>query len=91
VIIISHNGFNLTPNWNSIVIVPVSTSQNQAMRSPTTVNLPSGSGGLEKDSVALCHQITTLDKSKLQKKLGSLSDIEIKEIEQSIKFALAMS
>lgn len=90
VIIISHDGFNLTQNWKSIIIVPISTSQKQSLRTPTTVSLSSGSGGLEKDSIALCHQITTLDKSKLQKKLGTLSENEIKEVEQSIKFSLGM-
>ena len=30
VIIVSHNGFNQTPNWRSIIVVPVSTSVAQA-------------------------------------------------------------
>jgi len=32
-----------------------------------------GDGGLVSDSVALCHQLRVLDKSRLQRKLGELS------------------
>ena len=87
VIIISHDGFNTTTNWNSIIIVPISTSEKQAKRTPTTVFLSKESSGLDKDSNVLCHQITTLDKSKLHKKIGTLSSIQI---EQAIQYALAI-
>ncbi len=90
VVIISHNSFNHIPNWNSIIVIPVSTSQKQAVRTPTVVFLPKNTAGLDKDSHVLCHQITTLDKSKLQKKVGSLSEEHIKGIEKAISYALDM-
>ena len=61
VILVSHDGFNQTPSWKSIIVVPISTSASQGKRGPTIVELPSGSVGLPKASVAVCHQVTTLD------------------------------
>lgn len=72
VVVISHDGFNQVPTWRSVIVVPISTSAIQAQRGPTAVSLPAGAGGLPKASVALCHQITTLDRSKLTQRLGQL-------------------
>ncbi|WP_445630801.1 type II toxin-antitoxin system PemK/MazF family toxin [Nostoc sp. DSM 114167] len=35
--------------------------------------IQSGEGGLERDSVALCHQLRVIDKTRLQIKLGILT------------------
>src|SRR6185437_14796455 len=70
VVVVSHDGFNQTPGWMSIIVVPVSTSASQARRGPTVVLLPAGATGLSKASVAVCHQVTTLDRSKLSKRAG---------------------
>ncbi len=88
VIILSHDGFNKTPGWRSVIVVPVSTSAGQAMRGPTAVSLPKGAAGLKKDSVALCHQITTLDRAKLTQRLGNLSSDLLNQVEEGIKAAI---
>lgn len=72
VIVVSHDAFNDTPGWRSVIVVPVSTSPAQAGRGPTAVPLPRGAGGLARPSVALCHQVTTLDRGKLARRIGSL-------------------
>ena len=72
VIVVSHDGFNQAPAWHSVIVVPVSTSGAQARRGPTAVPIPEGIGGLSKSSVALCHQVTTLDRQKLSRRLGHL-------------------
>ncbi len=88
VIIISHDGFNQTPNWRSIIVIPISTSNNQARRGLTAIIIEKGEAGLIQDSVALCHQVTTLDRSKLKQKLGELSDAKLSEIENGLKAAM---
>ncbi len=88
VVIMSHDSFNLTPGWRSIIIVPISTSATQAMRGPTAIHLPKGAGGLKKESIALCHQVTTLDRSKLTERIGSLPRKFLDEIENGLKAAL---
>lgn len=90
VIIVPHDGFNETPNWRSIIVVPLSTSVNQARRSLTAIPLFEREGGIREDSVALCHQITTIDKNKLKEKLGTLTAEQMSEIESGIKAATDM-
>jgi mRNA interferase MazF len=88
VIVVSHDGFNRTPGWRSVIVVPVSTSEVQARRGPTAVYLPQGAGGLESDSIALCHQVTTLDRAKLTKRLGTLPEDLLNEVGEGLKAAL---
>jgi mRNA interferase MazF len=72
VVVVSHDGFNQTPAWKSIIVVPLTTSGMQAKRGPTVVEIPAGTAGLSKQSLAVCHQVTTLDRAKLTKGIGSL-------------------
>lgn len=88
VIVVSHDGFNEALNWRSILVVPLSTSERQAARGPTAVPLPSGAGGLTHDSVALCHQVTTLDRAKLAKRLGALNAEDVARVNAGLKAAL---
>lgn len=88
VIVVSHDGFNQVRDWRSVIVVPLSTSGAQKRRGPTAVPLPSGSGGLDSDSVALCHQVTTLDRAKLSRRLGSLADHELDSVGRGLQIAL---
>src|ERR1039458_9196863 len=71
VIVISHDGFNETPSWRSIIVVPLSTSAAQGKRGPTVVEIPGGAAGLPKTGLAICHQVTTIDRAKLTRRVGS--------------------
>ena len=84
VIVVSRDSFNQAAGWQSVIVVPCSTSPHQRRRGPTAAFLPAGVGGLEADSVALCHQITTLDRSKLIVLLGTLSPAEMTAVEEGI-------
>ncbi len=88
VVIISNDGFNLTQNWRSIIVVPLSTSTSQALRTQTVVNISSGEGGRSRDGSALCHQVTTLDRSKIKQRIGALSEAKMLEIERGLKAAM---
>lgn len=88
VIVVSHDAFNQTSNWRSIIVVPISTSATQAKRGSTAIYLPKGAGGLQTDSVALCHQVTTLDRAKLTQYLGTLHQNLLNQIEDGLKAAL---
>jgi mRNA interferase MazF len=91
VLIISHDGFNETPDWRSIIVIPLSTSERQARRGPTAVLLPRGVAGLSQSSVALCHQITTLDRSKLTQRIGTLPPRALHEVEAGVRAALDLA
>jgi len=88
VIIVSHDGFNQTLNWRSIIVVPVSTSEVQSKRGPTAIWLPKGAGGLKKASVALCHQVTTVDRSKLAQRLEPLPKDSLRQVDAGLLAAL---
>jgi len=90
VIILSHDAFNQVPAWRSIIVIPVSSSPAQVRRGPTVVGLPAGTAGLSTDSVAVCHQITTLDRSKLEEPFGAIPAVLMKQIEQALLKAVAV-
>jgi mRNA interferase MazF len=88
VVILSHDGFNQAPGWRSVIVVQLSTSASQAARGPTVVAVPAGSAGLSRAGAAVCHQVTTLDRAKLTKRIGSLSRAQLHDVEEGLKAAL---
>lgn len=88
VVVVGNDGFNQAPGWRSVIVVPLSTSTAQLRRGPSAVALPRGAGGLQADSIALCHQVTTLDRSKLTRRLGRLPDELLAQVEDGLRAAL---
>jgi mRNA-degrading endonuclease toxin of MazEF toxin-antitoxin module len=52
------------------------------------VPLAKGSAGLKSDGVALCHQVTTLDRSKLTKRIGALPEADLRAVNAGLRAAL---
>jgi mRNA interferase MazF len=90
VVVVSHDGFNEVVQWRLIIVVPLSTSENQAKRGPTAILLPKGTAGLRQGSIGLCHQVTTLDRAKLVERIGTLPASFLKQIEEGLKAALSL-
>ena len=88
VIVVSHDGFNRTPGWRSIIVVPISTAASQGRRGPSVVEIAAGSGGLGKTSLAVCHQVTTIDRAKLTRRVGLLPPEVLQEVEEGLKAAM---
>ncbi len=59
-------------------------------RFPFCVQVAPGEGGLESESVALCHQIRVADKSRLLRRLGQVSDAAMGKVEQAIQVSLGL-
>lgn len=87
-VVVSHDAFNRNVGWGSVIVVPISTSGAQAHRGPTSVPLPAGAGGLTRASLALCHQVTTIDRGKLEKRLGQLTPPLLREIGLGLRAAM---
>jgi mRNA-degrading endonuclease toxin of MazEF toxin-antitoxin module len=87
-VVVSHDAFNQTKGWKSIIVVPLSSSPAQARRGPTVIGLPAGTAGLSKASAAVCHQVTTLDRAKLSARIGELPFEIMMEIEGGLKAAM---
>jgi mRNA interferase MazF len=90
VIVVSHDGFNQVPAWRSVIVVPVSTSASQAARGPTAIGLAARAGGLPKQSIAVCHQVTTLDRAKLVQRIGVLDSQVLILVDNGLKAALQL-
>ncbi len=73
-----------------VIAIPLSTNLRQA---PTHVLIKKGIGGLRKDSMAKCEQITTLDKTLLIRGpfAGKVSQEILKEVFRGIMNALEIS
>ena len=87
-IVVSHDSLNGVEGWRSILVVPITTSKRQAKRHVTTVLLPPAEGGLQRSSVALCHQVTTLDRGKFIARIGALSPATMGSVDRSLVIAL---
>lgn len=85
-VVVSHDRFNQTRGWNSITVVPFTSSPRYLRPSPTTVVFNAGECGLPRTCAALAHQITTVDKSKLIKPvIGQLPPGRIRELNQALQ------
>ncbi|MEO1146616.1 MAG: type II toxin-antitoxin system PemK/MazF family toxin [Cyanobacteria bacterium J06638_22] len=74
----------------TVVTIPLTSNLRRAAL-PTCVQISQGEGGLAQDSVALCHQIRVLDKTRLIKKLGILDSSTLSALEATVLFTLGYS
>ena len=71
-------------------VVPLTSLKSPERRIyPNEVFLPAGAGGISVDSIALCYQIRTLDKSRLLTEIGELSDRKLRsQVLAALRFQL---
>lgn len=78
---------NIANKYSQKVIVADITSSIRKRELPTHIEISREDSGLEKDSLILLDKLITVDKSKLKKKIGILTD----EIQRRISKALSIS
>jgi len=89
VLIISEDDVNNL--LNIVNIIPITTRRPKRIIYPNEALIPMQDSELENDSIALCHQIRTIDKRRLSKSYGSISNEEVKkEILASLSFQLGL-
>ena len=71
-------------------VVPLTSLKSPERRIyPTEVFLPAGAGRISVDSIALCYQVRTLDKSRLLTEIGELSDRKLRsQVLAALRFQL---
>lgn len=67
---------------DTVSIVPLTSTT--AKIYPFEVFLAEGEGNLTNDSKAKCNQIRTIDKQRIQKRFGRISDAKMTDIEEAI-------
>lgn len=71
----------------TIIIVPLTTNLRRT-KLPSSLLITAGEGGLNKDSVALCHQLRVIDRIRLSNKLGQLKLKTVAELEVKVLLTL---
>ena len=71
----------------TIITIPLTTNLRRSSL-PSCLLIPTNEGGLNQDSVALCHQLRVLDKTRLGHKLGKLSSTIVNQLESIVLFTL---
>jgi len=73
----------------TVLAIPLTTNLRRALL-PSCIQISKGEGGLVSDSVALCHQLRTLDKTRLQHKIGAITQQTIAAVENCVLFTLGV-
>jgi mRNA interferase MazF len=90
-LLVSHDAFNGTAGWRSLTVLPLTSSPRWLKASPTTVLIPAGEANLPRDSAILAHQITTVDRSKLQlPAVGRLGPERMAQVHVALENYLAL-
>lgn len=71
----------------TVVVVPFTTNLKWG-RYLFCVQVSAGEGGLTGDSVALCHQIRTTDKTRLIRLMGTVTENTLANVERAIDMAI---
>lgn len=66
----------------TVSIVPITSTTSKIY--PFEVFLPKDEGSLINDSKAKCNQIRTIDKQRIEKRFGTVSESKLTEIEDAI-------
>lgn len=74
----------------TVLAIPFTTNLRRAAL-PSCVQVRASEGGLSSQSVALCHQLRVLDKTRMTKKLGKVSVATLEEIENCVLFTLGVN
>jgi mRNA interferase MazF len=76
--------------YSPTVIVMAITSRINKAKLPTHIEIGSGEFGLERDSVILCEQVRTIDKSRLRDRLGVLPPQAMEQVDQAIAISFGL-
>ncbi len=82
---------NVGNKYSPTVIIAAITSQLSKAKLPTHIELSHSKYNLPKDSVVLLEQIRTLDKRRLQEKLGVIDPATMQSIDVAIMISLGIT
>ena len=72
-------------------IIPLTSLKAGRKVYPNEALVPRGTAGLWADSIALCYQIRTIDKRRLERQLGELADTRIRrDVVDALRFQLEL-
>ena len=81
---------DLLNKYSQVTIVAPITGAENAKGGPTYVPVPKGEAGLPKDSLIVCHQLRTVDESRLGKVYGRVKPETMLRVVDALKIVLEM-
>lgn len=82
---------DLGNKYSPTTIIVTITSKTTKNEIPTHVNIDSNAAnGLKTDSIALCEQFRTIDKSRLKNRVGHVDDNTLNSVLNAVKVSLAI-
>lgn len=88
VLVIQNNvGNEVAP---TVIIAPLTTKK-FSKKYPTNEQIKKGVANLKEDSVVLLSQIRTIDKKRLERKIGSLPADVMTKVDEAIKVSLGLT
>lgn len=89
VLIVSRNGINRSSPV--VVIVPISKYKKGKKIYPSQCLITAdNSNGLDVDSIVKCEQVRAVSKSRLSRKRGTLTQTDMKNVDEAIKIVFAL-
>jgi len=73
-----------------ITIIAAITSRSRDKLYPTEVLIKAGEGGLTKDSVIVLDQIRSVDRQRIIKRLGKVSEMTLRRTDRAIMISLGL-
>lgn len=73
----------------TVLAIPLTTNLRRATL-PSCTRIAKGEGGLTSDSVVLCHQLRVLDKTRLFRKLGTITPHRLAIVEDCVLFTMGI-
>ena len=90
-VLVSRDNFNRNDAWQSLTVIPVTSSERWRRPAPTAVVLTAGEAGLSQDCAAIAHQVTTVDRSKfVLPAVGQLSPTRLAEVDTALRNYLSL-
>ncbi len=74
---------------STVIIAPLTTKR-FTKDYPVNVHIPAGIAGLKEDSTALLSQIRTIDKLRLERKIGHLPPTYLRLVDRAIVISLGL-
>jgi mRNA interferase MazF len=85
VIVFQHN--EIAKYSSTVIIIPL-TSNLRISELPTYIIILPNDNGLNEKSVALCQQISVIDKSRIRKTIGKINSTTLFELESTLLLTL---
>ena len=87
-VLVVQNGA-INPYTTTFVVIPLTTNLRRASL-PSSVRIRQGEAGLSSDSVILCHQVRVVNMTRLQRKLGAVTQQTTAAVESALLFTLGI-